>query len=241
MMGSPDLAGSDKGVLARAVGVIFSPADTFRAVAARPRPAGIMLLVCLITGLATGLPQLTERGRQSALDMQVQQTERFTGQPVTPDAYSRMETFSRYSGYVAMASTFVAIPVITMIIAALCWAVFNTILGGTAAFKQVLGVVAHSQVVTALGALAAAPIQMVQGIQSAAGPFNLGALAPMFEPGTFIANFLGALSFFALWQVVVMGIGLAELYRRRAGRIVTVLLILSLAFTAAITAALFNR
>lgn len=227
----------DQGVFARALGVIFSPSDTLRGVVVRPRPAGILLLVCVVAGLSTGLFQMTERGRQATVDMQVQQMEMRSGAPVTPEMYAQFERFSPYLGYVSIVSTFVMVPAMTMLFAGLCWALFNTILGGTAEFRQVLGVVAHSQVILALGALLSAPIQYVQGIQSVAGPFNLGALAPMLEPGTFLASFLSAISVFVLWQAAVTGVGLAILYKRRSGPIVIGLLLFSLAFVAALTAA----
>lgn len=214
-----------KGVLARAIGIIFSPGATFQDVVRSPRPAGILLLVCLVMGLATGGPQFTERGRQAALDMQAQQIEKFTGQPVTPEAYAAMEGRAKYGGYIAIVSMFVIFPIFCLLFTALYWVVFNAILGGTASFKQVLGIITHSQVIAALGAVIAAPIQFVQGTQTAAGPFNLGALAPMLEPGSALANVLGALSVFSIWQVVVSAVGLGVLYKRRTGPIATALLI----------------
>ena len=81
----------DKSLLARAIGIITSPGSTFQTVVRFPRPASILLLTCLVIGLATGLPQFTARGQQVALDSQVQQIERFTGRAVTPEQYTAME------------------------------------------------------------------------------------------------------------------------------------------------------
>lgn len=227
----------DKGAIGRAIGVLVSPGATFAAVVKEPRPAVILLIVCLIIGLATGLPQFTARGQRAALDMQVQQIERFTGQTVTPEMYSQMERRAQYGGYLAMGSVFIFVPVVTMLFGALYWAIFNAILGGTATFKQVLGVVAHSQVIGALGAAAAAPIQYAQGIQSVTGPFNLGALVPMLAPDHPVAQFLGALSAFTVWQLVVTAIGLAVLYRRRSTGIAVALITAYILLTAGFTAA----
>jgi hypothetical protein len=214
-----------QGLLSRALGIVFSPGATFQDVVRAPRPAGILLLVCLVMGVATGLPQFTERGRQATLDMQVQQIEKFTGQPVTPEAYAGMESRAKYTGYITLASMFVFLPVFCLVFAALYWVVFNAILGGTASFKQVLGIITHSQVITALGAVVGAPIQYMQGTQTTAGPFNLGALAPMLEPGSALAGILGAISVFSIWQVIVSAIGLGTLYKRRSGTIAVVLLV----------------
>jgi len=228
---------ADKGVLSRAIGVIMSPGSTFETVARYPRPAAILFLACLVLGLATGLPQLTERGRQTAVDSQVRAIERFSGRAVTPEVYAQMEDRARYGGYITLVSMFIFVPVVSLVFGALYWAIFNAILGGTASFKQVLAIVTHSQVIGALGAVAAAPIQYVQGIQTMAGPFNLGALMPMLEPDSFLANFLGSISFFTLWQIVISAIGLAVLYRRRTSRIAMSLIAVYLLLAATITAA----
>lgn len=227
----------DQSLFSRAIGIITSPGSTFQAVVRYPRPAAILFLTCLVVGLATGLPQLTARGQQAALDAQVQQIERFTGNPVTPEQYTAMESRAQYGAYFAMGGVFVFMPVFCLIIAGILWVIFNAILGGTAAFKQVLAIVTHSQVIGALGAVVGAPIQLMQETQSMAGPFNLGALAPMLESGSFGANFLGALSLFAIWQSIVSAIGLAVLYRRKTGPIAVGLLLFYAGLMAVVTLA----
>lgn len=220
------------GLFARAVGVIVSPVDTFKAVVAHPRPVGILFLVCLAMAIAVGGPQFTESGKRAALDMQVQQIERSTGNPISPEQYTAMERFSAFSGYIAMGAIFVMIPVVTVIFTALYWAVFNIALGGNATFGQVLAVNTHSQVITALGTLIGVPLQMMQGTFTPAGPFNLGVLAPMLDPASGLALFLGALTFFGIWQTIVAGLGLGVLYKRAPAGIIIGLLIIYLAFTA---------
>ena len=101
-------------------------------------------------------------------------------------------------------------PVMSLLITGVLWVVFNAILGGTAGFKSVLTVVTHSQVIGALGAVAAAPIQYLQGIQNMAGPFNFGVLVPMLDPGSFLALFLGGVSVFVLWFQVSSPSGVPE-------------------------------
>jgi hypothetical protein len=116
--------------------------------------------------------------------------------------------------------------------------VFNAIMGGTATFKQALGVVAHGQMIPALGALLAAPVQYVQGTWTQAGPFNLGVLLPMLEPGGFLATFLGSIGFFTLWQLVVTAIGLGILYGRRTAPIAIGLTVAYLIIVAAVAVSL---
>jgi hypothetical protein len=236
MTDSPASASAEKGLFSRAIGVIFSPGDTFRDVVRHPRPTGVLFIACLLIALSTGVPQLSERGRTAALDAQVQAIERFTGQPVTPEMYAQLEGQAHYGAYTAFGGTFIMLPVVTVVIAGVLWVVFNAVLGGTGTFKAVLAVVAHSQMIPAIGAVAAVPIQYAQGIQSMAGPFNLGALAPMLDPSGFLAMYLGGISVFTLWQIVVTAIGLSVLYGRRTGGVAVGLLVAYLVLAAVIAA-----
>jgi hypothetical protein len=208
-----------KGVFSRALGIIFSPGATFKEALRDPRPVGILLLCCVVIALAASVPQLTERGQQAALDAQVEAIERFSGKPVTPEMYAQMEQQAGYGAYGSIIGVFMFMPVVSLIMAGVLWVVFSAVLGGTAPFKSVLTVVTHSQVIGALGAVISAPVQWLQGTQTMAGPFTLGALAPMLEPGSFLALFLSGVGVFVLWQVAVCGIGLAVLYARNVGRV----------------------
>jgi hypothetical protein len=197
-----------------------------------PRPFGILFLVCLVIALSTTLPQFTERGRRAMLDMQVQQVEKFTRQPVSPEMYAQMEAGAAWGPYWTLLGVFMAIPVVVLIFAALYWALFNATLGGTATFAQSLGVTAHSSVIGAVGALVSAPVQLMQDTMSPAGPFNLGALVPMLDPDSRLGALLAGLTFFGLWECVVVGIGLGVLYKRRSTGIVLTVLAIHLSLAA---------
>ncbi len=209
------------GLLSRAIGIITSPTATFAHVVRTPKVAGMLFLICLIMGFAQGIPQFTERGRAAALEMQVQNMERF-GVTVNDTMYQQMEqrSHSNLSGYIAIVSMFVGVPFGAVVITLVLWVVFNAIMGGTATFKQVMAVVVHSQAVSALGAIFAAPIMYARGVMSS-GVANLGALLPMLDETSFLAKFLGSIDLFAVWWVVVLSIGLATLYRKKTSSIAT--------------------
>lgn len=217
----------DKGVVARAIGILTSPKATSETIAAFPRPAIILILVCLIMGVAAAAPQFTERGRQMAFDMQVRSMERMMP-TIPPEMMTRMEEASHTAGATAaiwpFVGVFVAVPLFSLFFTALYWVVFNAIMGGTATFKQVLGIVTHSQVIGALGALVAAPIMYAQGVVTAGGPFHLGALVPFLDPGGIVAQTLGVTSVFLVWSMIVTGIGLGVLYKRNGTTIGIVLI-----------------
>ena len=230
----------DEGVLARAIGILTSPRRTFEGVVQHPRPAAILFLVATVIALATGLPQFTERGRQAALDVQVQQIEKFTGQPVTDDVYAQMQNRMKYSAIITLVVTFIVTPIGALIFGALYWAIFNAILGGTAAFKQVLGIVTHSMVVGALGYALGAAVMYFRGTVSAMGPFNLGALVPMLDEKSFLVQFLSFIDPFRVWGIIVTSIGLGVLYKRKSGNIAMALLVLYALFACGY-AAFFSR
>jgi hypothetical protein len=225
-----------KSLFARIVGIILSPKETFAAVVAHPRPIGVLAVCALVIGLSAGLPQLTERGRQAAVDSQIEMQERMTGQPVSDAQYQAIARMASFGAYTAIAGTFVTMPIFSLIMAAIYWVVFNAILGGTGTFKQVLAIVTHSQVIGALGAAIGAPIMMAQGTMSMSGPFNLGALVPMLDETSLLARVLGATSVFTLWGIVVTAIGFATLYRRKTTNIAIALLVAYLVLVTAVLA-----
>ena len=209
------------GLFSRAIGIITAPTPTYEHVVRKPKVAGILFLVSVIIGLAQGLPQLTERGRAAALELQVQQMERF-GVKVTDQVYQQMEQRSRssISAISTIVGTVVFMPFVVVIMTLLLWVVFNVILGGTTTFKHVMAVVAHAQVIPAVGVLFAAPIMYARGVMSN-GVANLGALLPMLDETSFLAKFLGMVDLFTIWWVFVLSIGLATLYKKKVGSIAT--------------------
>lgn len=216
----------DEGVLARAIGILTSPRRTFEGIVQNPRPAAILFLATALIALATSLPQFTERGRQAALDMQVQQVEKFTGQPVSDEQYARMQTGMKYGAYFAPVTIFVFTPIVALVFAGIYFLIFNAILGGQATFKQVLGIITHSMVISALGYALGAVVMYFKGTVSAMGPFNLGALAPMLDEKSFVVSFLSFIDPFRVWSIIVTSIGLGVLYKRKSGNIAMVLLII---------------
>jgi hypothetical protein len=151
-----------------------------------------------------------------------------------------MEQRSRFGGIFSVIGTMVFMPIWSLLVTAILWAVFNAMLGGTATFKQVLAVVTHSAVPGALGAVIGAPIQLMQGTLSVGGPFNLGALVPMLDESSFLARFLGVTSVFTIWGIIVLAIGLAVLYRRKTRNIAIGLFTAYVVVAGSITA-IFSR
>lgn len=205
----------------RVIGVITSPRDTFEKIVAAPRVAGALALVALIGALTIGGFLSTDVGKLAWLDQQVEATEAWTGQPMSDEQYARQETMSDYAGIMGAAQMIVSIPLMAVIMGGILYAIFNALMGGTATFKQVMAVVAHSQIISALAFLVSTPINFAKG--SMAGATNLAVLFPMLDESSFFARLLGMADLFALWWLAVLSIGLAVLYRRKTGSVAMVL------------------
>ncbi|HYT68969.1 MAG TPA: YIP1 family protein [Vicinamibacterales bacterium] len=201
-----------KGLLARFVGIITAPKDTFASIVPVPKWLGILALTTVIVALFTALPLTTEAGRQAAIDTQVQQMQSF-GVTVSDQMYQQMENRSKMMPYTTGISILVVTPIFAVIIAGILFAIFNAALGGEASFKQVFTVLAHAGAVSALSAIFSGTINYFRGAMGSVA--NLGALLPMLPEKSFVANLLGAIDVFLIWYIVVLAMGLAVLYRRR--------------------------
>ncbi|HXW04699.1 MAG TPA: YIP1 family protein [Vicinamibacterales bacterium] len=200
------------GLLSRFIGVITAPRATFQQVVAQPRWLGMLVLTTGIIVVCTAGPLFTESGRLAALDQQVRQTEAF-GITVDDEMYTRMERNMRFAPYMTGGSILVATPIILVVMAGILFAVFNAALGGEASFKQLIAVLVHAGVISALGQLFTAPLNLMRGAMGSAT--NLAVLLPMIDEASFLGRLLGAIDLFIVWWLVVLAIGLGVLYRRR--------------------------
>ena len=221
-MVAPAAPAVSKGLLARAVGIVFAPRATYAAVAARPKVLGALALVLAFAVTGTLTLMSTEVGRNAALDQQVRQREAF-GRPMSDAEYAQMERFLPYFGYIGAASQVVFILVISLVVAGVMFAIFNAILGGDGTFKQVWAVVVHSGFIITVQQLFVLPLDYVR--ESLSSPTTLAAFVPFLEETSFAARFLGALDLFLIWWILNLSIGLAVLYKKRTSPIATSLLI----------------
>jgi hypothetical protein len=205
-------APAPKNLIARFIGIITSPKDTYQSVAAAPKVLGMLLLVSGLTGLFTALPMTTDAGKQAAIDQQVQSMQSM-GFTVTDQMYEQFEKGKGRMPYTTGISVLVVFPLISAIFAGILFAIFNAGLGGEASYKQVYSVYIHSGAIGALSAMLSGVVNYFSGRVGSVS--NLGALLPMLPEKSFGANLLGTVDIFIIWSVVVLAIGLGVLYRRR--------------------------
>ena len=206
-----------RGLASRLVGVIFSPRDTYAAIAARPRAFGALAVVAVLFVAAQQTFLATEVGRQITLDMQVKTMESF-GMNVTDEMYSQMEQGLESRRALSGIATLVFLPLVNAAVAGLLLVVFTMLLGGSATFKQVNAVPAHAAIILVIQQLFVTPLSYAREEMAGA---NLGVFVPFLEETDFLARFLGAIDLFIVWWMVSVAIGIGVLYRRRTGPIAT--------------------
>jgi len=227
-------ATGSKGLLARLVGVLFSPRATYADVAARPRWLGTFLAVYLVSAAAATTFMATEVGRNAVLDQQISQSESFSGRPMNQQQLDRLETMSKYFVYTAPILQLVFFIVAPLVIGGIAFAIFNAVMGGDATFKQVYAIIVHSGVILAALSLFSTPLAYARGTLTSAT--NLAVFFPFLDEATFAARLLGSIDLIYVWWMVSLAIGLGVLYRRRTGPIATTLLIVYASIGAIIAA-----
>jgi Yip1 domain len=170
------------------------------------------VLTTVIIAIGAALPMTTEAGKQAAVDQQVSQMENF-GMQVSDAQYAAMAKGTAYLPYTTGGAVLIFTLVIALIMAAILWAIFNAALGGDATYKQILTVLVHGSVISAVGQLFTGPLNYFRGAVTSAT--NLSVLLPMLDEKSFIGKLAGAIDLFIIWWLVVLAIGLAVLYRRK--------------------------
>ena len=210
-----------KNLLARFIGIITAPGETFQSVAGSPKWLGMLVVTLLIVAVFSALPLTTDAGKQAAIDMQEHQMQSF-GVQVNDQMHERLEQGAARMPYITGISVLVVGPIIGLIIAGILFAIFNAGLGGEASFKQVFTVYVHAGVIGALSLIFSGSINYFRGTQGSVA--NIGSVLPMIPDTSFIGHFLGMVDVFTIWNVIVLAIGLAVLYRRKTAPIAISLL-----------------
>jgi len=203
------------GLIARLLGVIFSPRATYQAVVARPRVLGAFAITIGIMAITEGAFFTTPVMQEVLLDQQVKTVESF-GVTINDQTYARMEQGIGRAAYTTPISLVIGIPIVAAIMAGIILAIWGMLMGGTGTFKQVYAILAHSGVIFALSVLFAMPLSYATHRMAGA---NLGVFVPMLEETSFLARFLGAIDLFLVWWSINVAIGVGVLFKKKTGGI----------------------
>jgi hypothetical protein len=198
-----------RGVLARLVGIVVSPKETFASVVADPRWLAMLVLIVVASAVVTGGFMFTQAGQQAFLDMMEKQGR---GQSM-----ETMQRVAPYIGYITIGQILILSPIVIAAISGILFVVFTVGMGGNATFKQVFSVVVHSQAIGLVGGLVKLPLNYVT--RSMTASTNLGVFFPMLDDTSFLARLFGMVDLFLVWWVAVLAIGFGVLYKRKTGPI----------------------
>ena len=214
-------ATSPKSLAARLVGILFSPRATYAAVAARPQWLAAFLVIYLVVTAVTATFMSTAVGRNAVVDQQITQAEAY-GRQLTEAQIDRLEALSQYYVYGTPVLQLVGLGFGSLLVAGIAFAVFNALLGGDAAFKQVYAVVVHSGVILAALSLFTTPLAYARQTLSTAT--NLAVFFPFLDDNSFPVRLLGSIDLVYIWWMVSVAIGLGVVYRKRTGPIATTMI-----------------
>jgi hypothetical protein len=199
----------------RLLGIIFSPRSTCQALAQAPRWADVLILSTLAAAAAGALVMRTDVGRTALVD-QWERTAAAFGRPVDDAAYARLQELSDQGALYEAGVAIVNGPVQAFALAAI---IFFACGGrrGNVTFRQVLSVVSHAAVILALRQIVGAGATYVR--ETTASATAIGVWFPMFDEASPAARFLSAMDVLVIWWAVVLGVGVAVLYRKRVVRV----------------------
>jgi hypothetical protein len=199
-----------KSLVARVIGIITAPRATYESVVAYPKWFGMLALCAVGLGVLIGGFLMTKVGQDAWLDAALNSP--FSGQ-VSDQQIQAMEKMAPYVGYGTVVYMLVLIPIFMVILSGILYATF----------KQVFTVVVHAGPIGLLSQLFTVPLNYFRGTMTSAT--TLAVLLPMLPDKSFAARLLGMIDLFLIWQLIVLSIGLAVLYRRRTQPIATALLV----------------
>lgn len=211
-------AGTLPSLWARALRVFVAPGRLFAELRERPAWLGVLVLVVGV-GVAGALLVPEELFRD------------FLRAQMPPDAPAgAVESQLDLQVRLRFLGPLLWFPFAAAASAGLLLFIYNLLLGDEATYRQLMAVTSHALLIPAVGEVITLPLRIRTG--SFETTLSLHLLAPGLEEG-FPLYFLQGLNVFALWAAVVVGIGVARVYPRRAtGSAVSVVLGIFLAFAA---------
>ncbi len=188
----------------RFIGMLFSPKATFESVVAHPRWFALLVVTTLLFTAFQAWLFLSDVGQQALLD-RMRDT-------MTADQFKGAAANIRIIAIAQVAAIPIIGPIFAFLFAGILMGVF-TLMGGTAAYRQVLAVVTHAGVVSTVGGVFQVILNYFRG--NVTSPTNLAVFLPNIEENSFLGGFLGTIDLVFLWWLFVLAVGLGVLYRRR--------------------------
>lgn len=193
----------DLNLISRIINVFVSPSKTFQAVSNKPKWAWPLVISLLLTFAAMWVltPVIMTDSKST---MEEKMLERGMSQDQVDNAVAQAAKYQKYS---IAPTTLVAGLAMTFILAGIWLFVGNTVLGGSAKFAQMMGVIVYSGFIGLLGLLIKMPIMLSQ--QTMNVHFSLATFMADASKDTFLYKLLANVEIFNIWTIAVYAIGIA--------------------------------
>ena len=217
-------ATNDLNIFSRIVNVFFAPSKTFLAVVEKPKWAlPLILSLVVILGAMYVLSSVVVIDSKAAMEEQM--AERGMSDDQIAQAVANAENMVKIS---AMVAPILLGTIATFVLAGIWLMLGNTILGGAANYKQMLGVVVYSGFIGLLGFLIKMPIMLSQ--QTMNVHFSLATFMADASKDTFLYKALANVEIFNLWTIAVYSIGIAIVAKLKVKSVWPWVLILSILY-----------
>lgn len=202
-----------KGVVSRIVGIFTSPRAVMEDIVAHPNWL-IPLIIVLMLGM-TNAYLFTDLGMQAGIE-QVRNNPKMTQEQIDVATKAMQERMASPWRYVGIVAAPIFIVVACLLIAGVFLFSGNVLLGGEAKFKTIFSVVSWSSLIGVLAAAVNVPIMLAK--QSLEEATSLSVLLSPDDKNTFLYKLLSKVEIFTIWEIAVMGIGLAVAYKFSTGK-----------------------
>jgi hypothetical protein len=209
-------APTPKSFPSRFLGVFVSPGETFAEIARRPDYLA-PLIVLMLTAVAVSETMLARVGMERLVRMQIEHSSRASS--MTPQQMQQAVEQGIRIGTILAHFGFVFLPVVLLLVAAICLAVTNAIFGAKITLGTAFSVVCYANLVSVLASAIAIVMIIFGDVEhfnpQNPAPTNLGFFLNPAETPKALLSLAGSFDIFSLWIIVLLGIGLSEATARK--------------------------
>jgi hypothetical protein len=209
------------GIFSLMVGVFTSPAKTFEQFSGRPQLLVPLMVVVVLMAVGGAV------GSKYNSMAQYEMMKKSTTLPaqVLEEMRQSVENPDMVTGAITAA---VVIVVIGVLAALLAWFMGTFVFGGQTTFKGVWGVGVMGGLITVLGGVVKLPLMIAR--DSVQVTLGLAALMPGKDFTSVLYSLLFYLDIFAVWAIIVTGIGYAAAFGISRGKGIATSVVVSLVF-----------
>lgn len=202
----------------RLLNMFYAPADTFKAVVKQRdwKDLWIPLIILALAGLISSviLKDLTVDFQLDRIEKAIENTDRIPDskkEEILDQQFKRVLDPSPIAKVLTFVVAALTTPIRVLFLALLALLVGNFILGGEAKYVDMLVLSGYVYLINILELLIKVPLMLNKwdmDVHTGLGLLNIG------EFGDFSYHFLAGLDIFALWRVILFGIGMGIIYKK---------------------------